>query len=196
LQENVKQREAMIAKQAADAKRVEGRMRDLLDGLPAITPLEERIASADATNRQYDEWQNKTREHQEAKTKRDECNAAVTQTEKAVEIIRGNRRNLLAGLKTPLDGLTLAEDARQVVWGELPFDQASQSEQLRVSLAITAALNPELRIALVRDGSLLDDEHLAQLARWATEQQFQVWLERVGTDGASVVIEDGMVADA
>lgn len=196
LQAAITQRQQLIAKQATDAEQLMAQMQQLEgDGLPAIKPLEERIETADGLNQRFDQWQSQTKAHDEAKQKMLDSQQEVQLAEKGVNRTRAERRKLLAGLKTPLKGLTLAEDAKQVVWGELPFEQASQSEQLRVSLAITAALNPKLRIALVRDGSLLDDEHLAELAKWATAQKFQVWLERVNTDGASVVIEDGRCVD-
>lgn len=58
------------------------------------------------------------------------------------------------------------------------------------------ATNPELRVIRILDGSLLDDTNLALITDMATEHDYQVWIERVGTtaDGTAVLIEDGQVA--
>jgi hypothetical protein len=78
-----------------------------------------------------------------------------------------------------------------------PLGQASQAEQIRVSVAIGAALNSRVRIMLVRDGSLLDEKSMKLLEELAAQYDLQVWLERVsGDDEVGILIEDGMVAAA
>jgi len=93
----------------------------------------------------------------------------------------------------PVDGLGLSEDG--LTLNGLPFVQASSAEQLRVSLAMGLALNPKLRVILIRDGSLLDERSLSLVAEAAKKADAQVWIEVVGTDGgpAGIVIEDGSV---
>ena len=56
------------------------------------------------------------------------------------------------------------------------------------------ALNPKLKVLLIRDGSLLDEANLKMLCEMAQAADAQLWIERVG-DGqeVSVVIEDGKV---
>ena len=74
------------------------------------------------------------------------------------------------------------------------MEQASSAEQTRVAVAIGLALNPELPVVLIRDGSLLDDDSLAEVAKQAAAAGAQVWLERVGKGvECSVIIEDGEV---
>jgi len=77
----------------------------------------------------------------------------------------------------------------------VPFSQASSAEQLRVSVAMGLAMNPTLRVVLIRDGSLLDSASMQLIAEEAAKNKAQVWVERVSEDGAgcTVVIEDGMV---
>ena len=87
-----------------------------------------------------------------------------------------------------------AFDDTGVTLDGLPFEQASQAQQLRASVAIGAALNPKLRAMLVRDGSLLDEDSLALLTAEASRSDLQVWLEVVGREGDGIVIEDGEVA--
>jgi hypothetical protein len=62
-------------------------------------------------------------------------------------------------------------------------------------MAVALAMNPKLRIVLVRDASLLDSDNMAIIAEMAEAAGAQVWLERVGTaDAGAVIIEDGEVA--
>ena len=92
----------------------------------------------------------------------------------------------------PVEGLTL--DRGMVLYRGMPFPQASDAEKLRVSCAISMRQNAKLRILLIRDGSLLDDDSLALLASMAEEEEYQCWIERVDTSGRiGVYIEEGEV---
>jgi len=57
------------------------------------------------------------------------------------------------------------------------------------------AMNPKLKVLLIRDGSLLDEDNLKLIADMAKEADGQVWIERVGKgEEVSVIIEEGEVA--
>lgn len=91
-----------------------------------------------------------------------------------------------------MDGLTFDENG--VLLNKIPFDQASSAEQLKVSLAMGIAMNPKLRVLLIRDGSLLDEDNLKMIAELAAKNDCQIWLERVGSgDEVSIIIEDGSI---
>jgi energy-coupling factor transporter ATP-binding protein EcfA2 len=98
----------------------------------------------------------------------------------------------LAAADFPIKGLGFDEDG--VTFNDVPFAQASSAERLRVSTAMCMALNPELRVLYIRDGSLLDDSNLDLIGRMAEANDFQIWVERVGTkDAGAIIIEDGEV---
>ncbi len=99
----------------------------------------------------------------------------------------------IAAAKMPVPGLGFGADC--VTFNGLPLDQASDAEQLKVSTAIAAALNPRLRVLRIRDGSLLDNASVAWLATFAEEHDMQVWLESVGAGHgpSAIIIEDGHV---
>lgn len=112
---------------------------------------------------------------------------------KKLDAIDKEKRNAITAAKYPVEGLSIGETG-DVLFNGLPFEQASTAEQLRVSVAIGLALNSKLRVLLVRRGSDLDEESLKMVADMAATAGAQIWLERVGEDGAtSVVIEDGHV---
>ncbi|MBN2133639.1 MAG: hypothetical protein JW741_29325, partial [Sedimentisphaerales bacterium] len=110
----------------------------------------------------------------------------------SIDQIDADKAALLAEAEWPVPGLGFDEGG--VTLNGLPFEQASSAEQLRVSVAMGLAVNPTLRILLIRDGSLLDADGLRMVAELAAERDGQVWIERVG-EGAecSVVIEDGAI---
>lgn len=102
------------------------------------------------------------------------------------------KASAVAAAKLPIEGLGIGDDT--VLFNGLPFNQASSAEQLRVSVAIAAALSPKLRVAHVRDGSLLDDDGMQIMRELAQQYGFQVWIERVASDSPiGIVIEDGRV---
>lgn len=111
-----------------------------------------------------------------------------------LEAIDAEKSAELSAAKFPIDGLGFTDDG--ITFSGLPFEQASSAERIRVSAAMGLAMNPDLRVMLIRDGSLLGTEAMAMLGELAEERDAQIWVERV-SDGAevSVVIEDGSVKE-
>lgn len=100
----------------------------------------------------------------------------------------------IAATKMPIEGLGFGVGI--VTFNGLPFDQASDAERLRVSVAIAMAKNPKLRVIRIRDGSLLDEDALRALADTARERDYQIWIERVDSSGKiGIVMEDGQVKE-
>lgn len=94
--------------------------------------------------------------------------------------------------KLPVEGLGFGDG--EILLRGVPFNQASDAEQLQVSIAMAMALNPKLRVIRVRDGSLLDEDSLKLLEQMAENQDYQVWIERVDTTGkVGFVLENGHV---
>lgn len=92
----------------------------------------------------------------------------------------------------PVEGLSFGDGV--VTFNGVPFSQASSAEQLSVSMAIAMAANPKLRVIRITDGSLLDEESMAAIAKMAKDKDFQVWVEMVDSTGkVGIVIEDGEV---
>ena len=103
------------------------------------------------------------------------------------------KANALADATFPVEGLSFDESG--VLFQGVPLSQASSAEQIRVSLAMGMALNPKLRVLMIKDGSLLDEDSMAAIREQVAEQGFQLWLEIVNPDDpTAVIIEDGQVA--
>lgn len=112
---------------------------------------------------------------------------------KTIDGIDDRKRKMVAAAKLPVDGLDFT--GAEVTFGGRPISQASDREQVLISAAIGHALNPKLEALLIREGAFLDEDGWKALAEWAEERDVQVWIEDVGTDGAGILIEDGMVVE-
>lgn len=110
-----------------------------------------------------------------------------------LQALDGEKESRIATAKFPVSGLAFGESG--VRFNGVPFEQCSSAEQTRVSVAMALAMNPELRVLLIRDGSLLDENNLRTVAEMAQAADAQVWIEAVTTDAGkcAVIIEDGEV---
>ncbi|MFA4972929.1 MAG: AAA family ATPase [bacterium] len=146
------------------------------------------IANADAHNA-------RARKAAEARTLRDDLakiKKVAAGFDAALAKHRAAKEAALQAATFPVPGLSITDDG--VIYNGIPFGQQSSAEQLRVSLSVAMALNPQLRIIRIENGSLLDSDHLAIIEEMATAADFQLWIERVeDASGVGVWIEDGEV---
>lgn len=155
-----------------------------------LKPITERLATAESTNQKV--RQNKAR--QETEKFAEMIRLQADGLTKQIEAVDKQKETELAAAKFPVPGMSFNETG--VLFNGLPFVQASTAEKLRASVAMAAALNPKLRVMLVRSGNDLDRNGLRLLAELAKEHDLQVWLERVEPgDVPAVVIEDGAVKE-
>lgn len=154
-----------------------------------VAPLNAKLAGAEAQNAAIRQNKAKVDALREVEAIKAKSVALTTQ----IDEIDRQKTELLAAQKFPVAGLSV-HDELGVTFDGVPFDQASKAKQMRVSVAIAAALNPKLRVMIVRDGSLLDDQSLQLLGELAVEHNLQCFVERVGKGAeCSVIIENGEV---
>ena len=95
--------------------------------------------------------------------------------------------------KFPIEGLGITDEC--VIFNNKPFSQLSTGEQIRISTAIAMALNPELKIILIKDGSLLDAEGTKAIMDIAKDKDYQLWIEKCADEKGplGIYIEDGEI---
>lgn len=171
-----------------DSLRVEIAMLAPMAEPVAIEDIRGRLDQAEADNRAFHAARKRQALAEEAE--RLEANAGdLTET---MRMRTEMKAEAIAAARMPVLGLAFGDGI--VTYGGIPFDQASTAEQLRVSVAIAMAAHPKLRVIRIKEGSLLDAGNLELIADMAREQGYQVWIERVQTDGqVGIVIEDGQV---
>lgn len=151
--------------------------------------LTENIAAARAVNVAIDR-------KADADAKDKEIERTEQEVQKLSDNINGYRKkqeSTIMQAKYPVPGLGFSEEG--VTYNGLPFEQASNAEQIEVSVAMGMAGNPKLRVMRIKDGSLLDDESMAMIEKMADQNEFQVWVEVVDTSGkVGVYLVDGEIA--
>lgn len=156
-----------------------------------ISQFQSKIHQAETINRQV--RINKQRETlvQSLSAKRKQSDD-LTQ---AIESSDIEKRRMIAKAKLPIEGLSF--EAGRVLFDGIPFSQMSTAAQIKISVAVGIALNPKLKVLLIREGSLLDLKNLGLIKDLAKQADYQIWCEVTRTDGdVSVVIEDGLVKGA
>jgi energy-coupling factor transporter ATP-binding protein EcfA2 len=121
--------------------------------------------------------------------------------DRRLESIRTNRLNLIQSANIPVEGLTFDEDG--LLYHDIPLAQCSDGEKLMVSMGISMALNPTMRVIRIKDGSLLGKKNMEILHTMCKDKDFQLWIERVSdrdsyNNGGKVgiLIEEGTAEGA
>lgn len=169
-----------VARTAADTARA---------AVPDTANLRQQLATANDVNARVAA----NRRYAAILEARDDAKAVLTAASDAIKTIDGEKQQQLANAAFPVPGLAFSDDG--LTFDGLPFDQASYAQQLRVAVAMGLALNPKLKVLLIKHGNALDSTSLQLLADLAQSAGAQVWIERVAesADGVSVFIEDGAV---
>lgn len=151
--------------------------------------LKEQLENATEINEKIVEAQNYTRQQLEVETLRKKAN----NWDETVKEVIADRTKLITKSPMPIEGLGI-NDEGIVTYNEIPFEQLSGAERLKVSLSIAMAMNPELRVIRILDGSLLDEDNLKVIEEMATDKDYQVWIEIVTSDSEiGFYIEEGEV---
>jgi DNA repair exonuclease SbcCD ATPase subunit len=161
-----------------------------VDGLQDIdvAAIQEKIEAAESINEQVKQYLQK----RDILTQLEELRSQAEEKTKQLQDIEKEKRKRIEAVKLPVPGLFFDDEG--IVYNGVPFSQASDAEKLRVSVALGLAMNPKLKVLLVKEGSLLDEDNLKLIAEMAEEAGAQVWLERVGEGKEmSVIIEDGQI---
>lgn len=164
---------------------------DICSAVPDFAAIEAKLTAVQADNKRIEE----NRAYELHKQQLADAQRDLDAEDAKVKEIDARKEATLQAAQFPVHGLGLTETG--VTFEGLPFSQVSSSVQLRVSVAIGLALNPTLKVLLIRNGNLLDDESVKQVAEQAAAAGAQVWMEYVTShaDGVSVMLEDGHVAE-
>lgn len=173
---SIKQSGAALVKQVAELKD------------PDLKAISDKMANAELLNAKV----RGNRERKEMVAKMEEVKGKVLKCEAEMEKLDKSREQQMKDAKMPIPGLRF--DDTGIMFKDIPFNQLCSSEQLKISLAMSISLNPQIRVMLIRDGSLLDKRNLEVIKAMADKYDVQVWLEAVDETGQlGIVIEDGQV---
>jgi hypothetical protein len=107
-----------------------------------------------------------------------------------IDAIDASKRQMLQEATFPVPGLSFDESG--VMFDGLPLEQASSAKRLEISTAIGLAMNPKLKVLLLRDGSLVGGRIMKRIEEMAEAADAQIWLETISTgEECEVIMEDG-----
>jgi len=162
---------------------------DIESAVPDVDAIRQELAAAEEGVHAWDV----ARDKKDKATRLALCQEEADELTDQMELITYKKREKLAEANYPIAGLAVNEDGT-VLFDGVPLSQASHAQQIRTSVAIGIAMNPKLKVLLIRDGSLLDEENMQLVADMAKQHDAQIWIERVGDkDASAIVIEDGHV---
>jgi recombinational DNA repair ATPase RecF len=156
-----------------------------------VEDIEKQIEDSESTNARItanQQYAQKSKELEVLKTQYSDFTEQLNE-------IDAQKEKSLSGAQFPIEGLSF--DESQALYNGLPIDekQLSSEELLRISFAIAVAANPTLKNILIREGSLLDNNHLKIISDMAEKENIGLWIECVGDDPgkATIVIENGRI---
>jgi DNA repair exonuclease SbcCD ATPase subunit len=156
--------------------------------VPDTNALQVEFANVDVRNKAFRLKQDKDKLKVELDTTKQKSENLSADIEK----LDTEKLSRVASAKFPVAGLTFGEGF--VTYNDLPLEQASDAEKLRVSMAMAMAMNPKLKVLRITDGSLLDSNSMKIIEEMAKDKDYQVWIEMVDESGKiGIVIEDGAV---
>lgn len=140
------------------------------------------------------EFKAKDRERRMIKQAMSELESITKKYNEQDEILKKlsyEKEQLFKKCKMPIDGLDFGPS--DVEFNGMPFSQLSTSEQIRISMSIAIAKNPKLKVIVINNGSLLDEDALREVEAIARKHEFQVWIEEVASskEEGCVYIQDG-----
>lgn len=152
--------------------------------------IEQQIANSGAENRKL--ANNKARAEAQARvTKWATESAALTSQ---IDAIDAEKLKRVSEAAMPIDGLGITDEC--VTYRGLPLEAASTREQMEVSFAICASLNPTLRTVIIPHGSLITASNRPHFEALATKYGMQPLVELADDSGTvpGIVIRDGVAS--
>lgn len=181
---------------AADAAEKEAENQaKVVEALPAdidLENLQQEVTEAETINRHVRQNQKRAAVATAFKDLSDKGDDLT----RKLEAIDDRKATAMKEAKFPVEGLSFGHDG--VLLNGLPLEQANTAAQIQLSVAMGLALNPTLRVMLIRDGSSLfpDETGLGLVAKLAEENDAQLWIERASVgEECSVIIADGQVLE-
>lgn len=188
LKRQMEERLEALATAETEAKELQKALPKLVD--LDIGEITSKMATVEETNRKVRANADHAKKKAELKSESDRADKLTAEIEKA----DADKSAMITNAEFPIEGLGFDEDG--VTFGGIPSSQWSGSQALKISASIGFAMNPKLKVLLVKNGPYVDEKSLKDLAEIASEHNGQIWLEHGGTGAeCSLIIEDGHVKE-
>lgn len=106
-----------------------------------------------------------------------------------IKMIDEDKQNMIKNSKLPIEGLSFNEKCVLLDGLEFSELQINKSRIIKVGFLIGLSMNPNLRVAIINDGSLLDKEQITEVLNLAQEHNCQILIEKVLEDGGELDVK-------
>lgn len=155
------------------------------------TDIDRQISEAQGINALFEK--NRFRNEQLGKLKSIE--AQIEGIEGEMEKLKEQKKLTLSQAHYPVPGFKIDPDGC-LLYQDLPFSQASGMQQIDVAIDMALAINPRLKLALVREGSIIDLDNLKRIHERVESMGGKLIMERTGkSDEMSVIITNGEIEE-
>ncbi len=99
-----------------------------------------------------------------------------------IEAKEKQRNTLIANSQLPVEGLSF--DDEEIYFNEVPLEEGQQNSALLIDIGIEVAIamNPNLKVIFIDDGSLYDKDHLKAIVKRIEECGYMAIVELVSED--------------
>jgi hypothetical protein len=177
---------------------------DLETRLAAAEPLPEpvdtralaaQIESARQSNRLLADWEGQRARKLAHQREADQLSKQSDELTAKIAGLDQERASAIEGAKLPVEGLGFGDG--HITLGGVPWAGASTAERVDASTAIAMALNPRIKVILIRNGSDLLTKMRERIRDRANARGYRVLMEVVDDSGSTTVtLENGEVKAA
>lgn len=178
-------------------------LEEKLRGAKVLRTVEEisaDLTAARASNLKLRDWKSLKDRHAEHQKKADEFAKAYADKTAELDAMDEAKAKAIREATMPVEGLGFGDGFVTMTAPDgkpVPWSQASMAQRVDASCAIAMAMNPKIKVILIRNGSNLGKTIRERIRQRAAEKGYRVLMEVVEEGaGTHVVIEDGVVKGA
>lgn len=155
-----------------------------------VAAIEAKIRDVEKINAAVEQNQKK-KSHETELKQAEEKSTGLTEKIEEIDTLKAR---MLSDAKFPVTGVSITEDG---IWlNGVPLEQCSTREQISVAVQIAIRQNPGLKLLVIKNGNLLDNNYLATIEEIAKAEDFQILVEWVthgnsDEDRCQVVLKEG-----
>ena len=159
----------------------------------SIEAIKEEIQGIDEHNKKaslHDIW---TQRKIQLDNDRNTAHGESYQLTQDLEAIAKEKRELLELADYPVPDMNIEGD--KIYVGAVPFSNLNTAEKIKISTFVAIAQNPQLKMIIIRNGSMLDDNSLKIVQDIADNKDYQIIMEKVSMEGEvdSIHVIDGHI---
>lgn len=149
---------------------------------PSIDSLSKELEKINEHNEKFKEIQKVETYKKDFQAKQDESQAMTDR----LSAIKEEKKSVFAEYPLPVKGLEFDEES--ITYKGLPLngEQIPSSTIISIGVRIGMAMNPNLRLMIIRDGSLLDSKTMNDILKICENKGYQLLVEKV-VDGVEDV---------